>query len=110
MYARDKLNGFEYPPGNRLAVNFIDDGEDRTRYVVSHTHLFIFLIHKTAHNNGKVQTGNAAIEEEERSCFLFFSPSRKQHRGRAPQSSTLFSLRQHPVLSLLFKVKRFNHC
>ncbi|KAM9848116.1 RNA-binding protein 45 isoform 2-T2 [Aulostomus maculatus] len=30
VYARDKLNGFEYPPGNRLAVNFVDDGEDRS--------------------------------------------------------------------------------
>ncbi|KAM3862693.1 RNA-binding protein 45 [Diretmus argenteus] len=30
VYAKEKLNGFEYPPGNRLAVNFIDDGEDRT--------------------------------------------------------------------------------
>ncbi|KAM9365831.1 RNA-binding protein 45 [Pholidichthys leucotaenia] len=28
-YAREKLNGFEYPPGNRLVVNFIDDGEER---------------------------------------------------------------------------------
>lgn len=32
VYAKDKLNGFEYPPGNRLSVTFIDDGEDRTRY------------------------------------------------------------------------------
>lgn len=32
LYAREKLNGFEYPPGNRLAVNFVDDGEDRGRY------------------------------------------------------------------------------
>uniref|UniRef100_H3CWW3 RNA binding motif protein 45 n=1 Tax=Tetraodon nigroviridis TaxID=99883 RepID=H3CWW3_TETNG len=31
VYARDKLNGFEYPPGNRLVVNFVDDGEDRSR-------------------------------------------------------------------------------
>lgn len=30
VYAKEKLNGFEYPPGNRLAVTFIDDGEDRT--------------------------------------------------------------------------------
>ncbi|XP_041645279.1 RNA-binding protein 45 isoform X2 [Cheilinus undulatus] len=29
VYAKEKLNGFEYPPGNRLAVNFVDDGEDR---------------------------------------------------------------------------------
>uniref|UniRef100_A0A3Q3KFD4 RRM domain-containing protein n=1 Tax=Monopterus albus TaxID=43700 RepID=A0A3Q3KFD4_MONAL len=29
VYAKEKLNGFEYPPGNRLVVNFIDDGEDR---------------------------------------------------------------------------------
>lgn len=27
VYAKEKLNGFEYPPGNRLAVNFVDDGE-----------------------------------------------------------------------------------
>lgn len=32
LYAKDKLNGFEYPPGNRLVVNFMDDGEDRSRY------------------------------------------------------------------------------
>lgn len=31
VYAKEKLNGFEYPPGNRLVVNFIDDGEDRNR-------------------------------------------------------------------------------
>ncbi|KAF7651474.1 hypothetical protein LDENG_00110250 [Lucifuga dentata] len=30
VYAKEKLNGFEYPPGNRLVVNFIDDGEDRS--------------------------------------------------------------------------------
>ncbi|XP_037128046.1 RNA-binding protein 45 [Syngnathus acus] len=30
LYAKDKLNGFEYPPGNRLVVNFMDDGEDRS--------------------------------------------------------------------------------
>lgn len=30
VYAKEKLNGFEYPPGNRLAVTHIDDGEDRT--------------------------------------------------------------------------------
>nr|XP_061794735.1 RNA-binding protein 45-like isoform X2 [Nerophis lumbriciformis] len=28
LYAKDKLNGFEYPPGNRLVVDFMDDGED----------------------------------------------------------------------------------
>lgn len=32
VYAKEKLNGFEYPPGNRLAVNFVDDGEDHSRY------------------------------------------------------------------------------
>ena len=31
VYAKEKLNGFEYPPGNRLSVTYIDDGEDRTR-------------------------------------------------------------------------------
>lgn len=31
VYAKEKLNGFEYPPGNRLVVNFVDDGEDRSR-------------------------------------------------------------------------------
>lgn len=30
VYAKEKLNGFEYPPGNRLVVNFIEDGEDRS--------------------------------------------------------------------------------
>uniref|UniRef100_A0A3B1JN00 RNA binding motif protein 45 n=1 Tax=Astyanax mexicanus TaxID=7994 RepID=A0A3B1JN00_ASTMX len=33
VYAKEKLNGFEYPPGNRLSVTFIDDGEDRTRFL-----------------------------------------------------------------------------
>ncbi|XP_051936222.1 RNA-binding protein 45-like isoform X1 [Hippocampus zosterae] len=33
LYAKDKLNGFEYPPGNRLVVNFMDDGEDRSSSV-----------------------------------------------------------------------------
>ncbi|KAK5603185.1 hypothetical protein CRENBAI_013314, partial [Crenichthys baileyi] len=27
VYAKEKLNGFEYPPGNRLQVSFYDDGE-----------------------------------------------------------------------------------
>lgn len=27
MYAKEKLNGFEYPPGNRIQVFFQDDGE-----------------------------------------------------------------------------------
>lgn len=31
VYAKEKLNGFEYPPGNRLIVNFFEDGEDRSR-------------------------------------------------------------------------------
>ncbi|KAG9349479.1 hypothetical protein JZ751_027924 [Albula glossodonta] len=30
VYAKEKLNGFEYPPGNRLVVAYIDDGEDRS--------------------------------------------------------------------------------
>ncbi|XP_028846448.1 RNA-binding protein 45 [Denticeps clupeoides] len=30
VYAKEKLNGFEYPPGNRLIVTYVDDGEDRT--------------------------------------------------------------------------------
>ncbi|KAM4591484.1 RNA-binding protein 45 isoform 2-T2 [Odontesthes bonariensis] len=30
VYAKEKLNGFEYPPGNRLVVTFFDDGEDRS--------------------------------------------------------------------------------
>ncbi|AWP14584.1 putative RNA-binding protein 45 isoform 2 [Scophthalmus maximus] len=30
VYAKEKLNGFEFPPGNRLVVNFVDDGEDRS--------------------------------------------------------------------------------
>lgn len=29
VYAKNKLDGFEYPPGNRLAVTHIDDGQDR---------------------------------------------------------------------------------
>ncbi|KAL0963868.1 hypothetical protein UPYG_G00314600 [Umbra pygmaea] len=29
VYAKNKLDGFEYPPGNRLVVTHIDDGEDR---------------------------------------------------------------------------------
>lgn len=35
VYAKEKLNGFEYPPGNRLAVNFVDDGEDHSRYTLA---------------------------------------------------------------------------
>ncbi|XP_026074369.1 RNA-binding protein 45-like [Carassius auratus] len=33
VYAKEKLNGFEYPPGNHLSVTYIDDGEDRTSAV-----------------------------------------------------------------------------
>uniref|UniRef100_A0A8C7Y0S7 RNA binding motif protein 45 n=1 Tax=Oryzias sinensis TaxID=183150 RepID=A0A8C7Y0S7_9TELE len=33
LYAKEKLNGFEYPPGNRLVVYFLDDGEDRSSSV-----------------------------------------------------------------------------
>ncbi|XP_029461743.1 RNA-binding protein 45 [Rhinatrema bivittatum] len=30
VYAKYKLHGFEYPPGNRLGVSFVDDGSDRS--------------------------------------------------------------------------------
>ncbi|XP_018601628.1 RNA-binding protein 45 [Scleropages formosus] len=30
VYAKEKLNGFEFPPGNRLVVSYVDDGEDRS--------------------------------------------------------------------------------
>ncbi|XP_042544282.1 RNA-binding protein 45 isoform X1 [Dipodomys spectabilis] len=30
IYAKYKLHGFQYPPGNRLGVNFIDDGSNAT--------------------------------------------------------------------------------
>lgn len=43
VYAKEKLNGFEYPPGNRLAVNFVDDGEDRSRY--THTNVCPYCTH-----------------------------------------------------------------
>lgn len=33
VYAKEKLNGFEYPPGNRLVVAYLEDGEDRTSSV-----------------------------------------------------------------------------
>lgn len=33
VYAKEKLNGFEYPPGNRLSVTYIDDGEDKSSLV-----------------------------------------------------------------------------
>ncbi|XP_028325386.1 RNA-binding protein 45 [Gouania willdenowi] len=33
VYAKEKLNGFEFPPGNRLQVNFVDDGEDHSSSV-----------------------------------------------------------------------------
>uniref|UniRef100_A0AAV2JJD6 RRM domain-containing protein n=1 Tax=Knipowitschia caucasica TaxID=637954 RepID=A0AAV2JJD6_KNICA len=33
VYAKEKLNGFEYPPGNRLVVAYVEDGEDRTSSV-----------------------------------------------------------------------------
>lgn len=28
IYAKYKLHGFEYPPGNRLTVIFLEDGSD----------------------------------------------------------------------------------
>ncbi|KAJ0066867.1 hypothetical protein NL108_004841, partial [Boleophthalmus pectinirostris] len=33
VYAKEKLNGFEYPPGNRLVVAYLEDGEDRSSSV-----------------------------------------------------------------------------
>lgn len=42
VYAKEKLNGFEYPPGNRLVVTFYDDGEDRSRCHAHTTTVFIF--------------------------------------------------------------------
>lgn len=33
VYAKEKLNGFEFPPGNRLAVTYVEDGEDRSSSV-----------------------------------------------------------------------------
>lgn len=43
VYAKEKLNGFEYPPGNRLVVTFYDDGEDRSRYQTHNHSLYIWL-------------------------------------------------------------------
>lgn len=28
VYAQYKLHGFQYPPGNRIAVSFLDDGSN----------------------------------------------------------------------------------
>lgn len=28
IYAKYKLHGFQYPPGNRIGVSFIDDGSN----------------------------------------------------------------------------------
>ncbi|KAK7901786.1 hypothetical protein WMY93_018555 [Mugilogobius chulae] len=33
VYAKEKLNGFEFPPGNRLVVAYLEDGEDRNSSV-----------------------------------------------------------------------------
>ena len=30
IYAKYKLHGFQYPPGNRIGVSFIDDGSNAT--------------------------------------------------------------------------------
>lgn len=30
IYAKYKLHGFQYPPGNRIGVSFIDDGNNAT--------------------------------------------------------------------------------
>ncbi|KAG2459648.1 RNA-binding protein 45 [Polypterus senegalus] len=30
VYAKEKLDGFEYPTGNRLSISYVDDGEDRS--------------------------------------------------------------------------------
>ncbi|XP_075789834.1 RNA-binding protein 45 isoform X2 [Pelodiscus sinensis] len=33
IYAKYKLHGFEYPPGNRLGVNFLEDGSDGSDHI-----------------------------------------------------------------------------
>ncbi|RXM28429.1 RNA-binding protein 45 [Acipenser ruthenus] len=30
VYAKEKLHGFEYPPGNRLVLTYIEDGEEKS--------------------------------------------------------------------------------
>ncbi|KAM3606018.1 uncharacterized protein V6R79_009261 [Siganus canaliculatus] len=52
LYAKEKLNGFEYPPGNRLAVNFVDDGEDRSSPVGRMAMQFVAAQMMTAVWNG----------------------------------------------------------
>ncbi|KAI3362810.1 hypothetical protein L3Q82_001857 [Scortum barcoo] len=52
VYAKEKLNGFEYPPGNRLAVNFVDDGEDRSSPVGRMAMQFVAAQMMTAVWNG----------------------------------------------------------
>lgn len=52
VYAKEKLNGFEYPPGNRLSVNFVDDGEDRSRYTLDIKYIYCVSIEGSEVNGG----------------------------------------------------------
>lgn len=65
VYAKEKLNGFEYPPGNRLAINFVDDGEDRSRY----THACIHIIHTRAHTYCVSAQGSQLMEAWSRNAL-----------------------------------------
>uniref|UniRef100_A0A3Q0RMT8 RNA binding motif protein 45 n=1 Tax=Amphilophus citrinellus TaxID=61819 RepID=A0A3Q0RMT8_AMPCI len=68
LYAREKLNGFEYPPGNRLAVNFVDDGEDRSSPVGRMAMQFV-----AAQMMSAVWNGPSTSQMMKPSCYSGFS-------------------------------------
>lgn len=76
VYAKEKLNGFEYPPGNRLVVSFFDDGEDRSRCQTHSTTLFFFIWLVSGHSQSRCRTKITFVKWSWSSCKRwFFKPS-----------------------------------
>ncbi|CAG6016416.1 unnamed protein product [Menidia menidia] len=59
VYAKEKLNGFEYPPGNRLVVNYFDDGEDHSSPVGRMAMQFVATQMMSAAWNGGASTSQS---------------------------------------------------
>ncbi|XP_029874362.1 RNA-binding protein 45 isoform X1 [Aquila chrysaetos chrysaetos] len=58
IYAKYKLHGFEYPPGNRLTVIFLEDGSDSSDLIRKMATQLV-----TAHVSSVLRNNNAVVQQ-----------------------------------------------
>ncbi|XP_042678344.1 RNA-binding protein 45 isoform X2 [Centrocercus urophasianus] len=58
IYAKYKLHGFEYPPGNRLTVIFLEDGNDSSDLIRKMATQLV-----TAHMTSVLRNNNAVVQQ-----------------------------------------------